>query len=217
MKDLNIKPSLRISHIVYGRLGSDNRVKYLVDANGKGEKMAIPETVVLTRWRKRKFPGYIFSGARLSSTLWRAVGKAFGVDAKAICKLSVEEIAQITESERSGLMGSGYLKLPNPDVLHAIFVNCTTNRLQKILDRHLSEEHRGKSGIPDLFLFAISSTNQKLVMGRFVEVKKPEEPLSKVQKEELVFLNDIGLNARVLRLVERGPRNKIDKSSQKSA
>ena len=99
MKDLNIKPSLRISHIVYGRLGSDNRVKYLVDANGKGEKMAIPETVVLTRWRKRKFPGYIFSGARLSSTLWRAVGKAFGVDAKAICKLSVEEIAQITESE----------------------------------------------------------------------------------------------------------------------
>lgn len=206
MKDLNIKPSLRISHIVYGRKNIGGRVEYLLDPKGEGDKSAIPETLVLTRWRKRRFSGYVFSGARLSPTLWRAVGKAFGLNAREICKLSAQEIAEKIDRKRNDLKKNGFLKLPNPDVLHAIFVNCTASRLQKILDKHHSEEHGGKSGIPDLFLFARSSTNQKLVMGRFVEVKKPEEPLSKVQKEELAFLNEIGLNARVLRLVERGPK-----------
>lgn len=207
MKDLNIKPFLRISHIVYGRVSNGNRVKYLVEANGEGEKRAIPETVVLTRWRKRKFSGYTFSGSRLSPTLWRAVSQAFGSDAKAICRLSIDDITNAVESKRTVLKENGFLKLPNPDVLHALFLNCTAKNLQKILDRHLSEEHQGKSGIPDLFLFARSASNQKLVMGRFVEVKKPEEPLSKVQKEELLFLNELGLNARVLRLIERGPKS----------
>jgi hypothetical protein len=52
------KPSLRISHVVYGRVHEGRRVKYLVDPNGQGEDREIPENVVLVRWRRRKFPGY---------------------------------------------------------------------------------------------------------------------------------------------------------------
>ena len=203
MKDTNIKPSLRISHIVYGRIAVGNKVKYLIDSSGTGEERAIPETVVLSRWRKRKFPGYAFSGSRLSSTFWRAVAVAFGTDARSISKLSQEEIQQVLENKRSLLKSNGFLTLPNAETLYAIILISSPIRLQKMINRHISEAHKGKSGVPDLFLFALSVGNKKITMGRFVEVKKPEEPLSKVQKEELDFMNSLGFNARVLRLIER--------------
>jgi hypothetical protein len=40
-------------------------------------------------------------------------------------------------------------------------------------------------------------------MGRFVEVKKPEESLSDGQREEIAFMNEIGLHSRCIRLIER--------------
>lgn len=203
MKDSTVKPSLRISHIVYGRVSEGHRVTYLIDPKGDGENRAVPETVVLTRWRKRVFPGYTFSGARLSSTLWRAVAMAFGSNAKTICKLSKEELESISEASREILSKNGFLKLPSSDVLHAIFAICLSDRLQKILDWHLSDAHKDKSGVPDLFLFAKSAASKNFVMGRFVEVKKPNERVSIAQKEEIDFLNGLGLNARVLRLIER--------------
>lgn len=87
--------------------------------------------------------------------------------------------------------------------LHALFAVCGPERLQAILDKHLSDEHKGKSGIPDLFLFATSHSTGLPTIARFVEVKKPEEPVSPVQMGEIAFLNQMGLHARVLRLVER--------------
>ena len=82
MSDIEKKPSLRISPNVYGRTVEKNRVKYLIDPKGEGTKALVPEELVLTRWRKRKFPNYIFSGEKLSSTLWRAVAAAYGNSAK---------------------------------------------------------------------------------------------------------------------------------------
>ena len=67
MKETLAKPALRISHIVYGRMAVKNRVHYLIDPKGKGSEHAVPESVVLKRWRKRQFPNHTFSGARLSS------------------------------------------------------------------------------------------------------------------------------------------------------
>jgi hypothetical protein len=212
VKDANIKPSLRISHIVYGRIASGNRVTYLIDPSGTDEKRAIPETVVLSRWRKRKFPGYVFSGSRLSSTFWRGITAAFGTDARSISKLSQEEIQQVLDNKRNILKGNGFLTLPNAETLHAIILISSPNRLQKMIDRHISEAHKGKSGVPDLFLFARSVVDKKITMGRFVEVKKPEEPLSKVQIEELYFMNSLGFNARVLRLIERVQPTKKSKA-----
>ncbi len=203
MKEIEAKPALRISHIVYGRQASGNRVLYLVDPKGQGEERAVAESVVLKRWRKRQFPGHTFSGERLSSTLWRAVAKAFGTKAKALCKLSLEQIAATVEKSRELLSADGFLKLASPKTLHALFAVCGPERLQAILDKHLSVEHKGKSGIPDLFLFATSHRTGLPTIARFVEVKKPEEPVSPVQMAEIAFFNQMGLHARVLRLVER--------------
>jgi hypothetical protein len=52
-------------------------------------------------------------------------------------------------------------------------------------------------------LFATSHNTGLPTIARFVEVKKPEEPVSPVQMAEIAFLNQMGLHARVLRLVER--------------
>ncbi len=197
---------------MYGRIASGNRVTYLIDSSGTDEKRAIPETVVLSRWRKRKFPGYVFSGSRLSSTFWRAIAAAFGTDARSISKLSQEQIQQVLENKRSILKGNGFLTLPNAETLHAVILISSTNRLQKMIDRHISEAHKGKSGVPDLFLFARSVVDKKITMGRFVEVKKPEEPLSKAQIDELHFMNSLGFNARVLRLIERVHPSKKSKA-----
>ena len=203
MKETEAKPSLRISHIVYGRQPSKNKVLYLVDPKGQGEERAVPESVVLKRWRKRKFPGHTFSGERLSSTLWRAVAKAFGTKAKALCKLSLEQIAATANNSRELLSADGFLKLASPRTLHALFAVCGPERLQVILDKHLSDDHKGKSGIPDLFLFATSHSTGLPTIARFVEVKKPKESVSPVQMAEIEFLNQMGLHSRVLRLVER--------------
>lgn len=57
--------------------------------------------------------------------------------------------------------------------------------------------------MPDLFLYASHKLGRQKLMGRFVEVKKPEEPLSAGQHEEIAFMNRIGLHARCIRLIER--------------
>lgn len=181
MKETEAKPALRISHIVYGRQASGNRVLYLVDPKGQGDERAVAESVVLKRWRKRRFPGHTFSGERLSATLWRAVAKAFGTNAKGLCKLTIEQIATTAEKSRELLGADGYLKLASPQTLHALFAVCGPERLHAILDKHLSVEHKGKSGIPDLFLFATSHATGLPVIARLVEVKKREEAVSPVQ------------------------------------
>jgi hypothetical protein len=173
MKETEAKPALRISHIVYGRQASGNRVLYLVDPKGHGEERAVAESVVLKRWRKRQFPGHTFSGERLSSTLWRAVAKAFGTKAKALCNLSLKQISATADNSRDLLSADGFLKLASPITLHALFAVCGPERLQAILDKHLSVAHKGKSGIPDQFLFATSHSTGLPTIARFVEVKKP--------------------------------------------
>ncbi len=194
------KPALRISHIVYGREASGHRVTYLVDPQGRGTARAVPETVVLRRWRQRQFPGHRFSGERLSSTLWRAVAQGLDRDARALCALSLDDLSAAVERARPGL---GVLRLPAPATLHALFAVCGPQRLQALLDRHLSPQHAGLSGVPDLFVYALDERTGRPAIARFVEVKKPEEPASRVQLDEIAFLNGLGLHARVLRLRER--------------
>ena len=100
------------------------------------------------------------------------------------------------------LNSAGFLKLPAASTLHALCFICGPKRIQVLLDKHTSEEHKGKSGVPDLFLYSINQTTSKPSIARFVEVKKPDEPISPVQKEEIALLNSLGLHARVMRLIE---------------
>ncbi len=205
MKETEAYPSLRISHIVHGRQQNGHRVTYLVDPKGLGEDRDIPETVVLKRWRRRVYPGYRFSGDRLSSTVWRAVASAFGTQASDICSLTPGAIQERANSQRAIIQSQGFLKLPATETLAALFAICGPDRLQAIIDRHLSPSHRGKSGVPDLFLYASDLKTGQTGIARFVEVKKPEEPASAEQLDEIRFLQSLGLHARVLRLRERVP------------
>lgn len=207
MRETESKPALRISHIVHGRRRVGNRVYYRVDPKGVGELLAVPETVVLKRWRARQFPGYSFSGTRLSSTLWRAVGVALGTNTRDLCGASAESLAEGINSRRD-LLKAHHYALPAPSALRALFVVCGPARLRAILDRHLAPERGNLSGIPDLFLFANPIGSDRPGIARFVEVKKPEEEVSSEQLDEIAFLNGLGLHARVLRLVEPESRNK---------
>ena len=94
-------PALRISNIVYGRQSTGNRVRYFLDVTRDGKERSVPETVVLTRWRRRQLSGYKFSGTKLSSTLWRAMHLAFPQDAKSICRLSA-----VSPARRPGYVSS---------------------------------------------------------------------------------------------------------------
>lgn len=216
MSDIEKKPSLRISSNVYGRTGEKNRVKYLIDPKGEGTKTGVPETVVLTRWRKRQFPNYSFSGEKLSSTLWRAVAAAYGSNAKKICKLSLEDIQAIKEEKTVAIKAQGHLELPAAKTLQALCLVCGHERMQALLDKHNSIEHQGKSGVPDLFLYATHIQTGKPSIARFVEVKKPDEKVSQDQKDEIELLNAMGLHARVIRLVEK-PIAKNEKCVPKSS
>jgi hypothetical protein len=198
--DPDSKPSLRISHIVYDRKNEGKRVKYLVDPDG--DEFAIPEEVVLIRWRRRRHPNASFSGARLGPHLWRALIFALGSDCSAWpSKMTESVLNQAREVIRSDEDHRVYQSsLPSLSTLEALWLICGQTRLQKLVDRHSDPK---LFGVPDLFLFARDHKTQKAFMGRFVEVKKPEEPLSSGQRDEIAFMNILGLHARLIRLIER--------------
>ncbi len=194
------KPSLRISHIVCGRQSVGNKVKYLVDPKGLGTESKTPEKLVLKRWRQRKFKGYIFKGAKLSSTLWRAWFVVFGeID---VATLSEVQIKAMVETSKNKLEPK-YLKLPEPGAILALAKHCKMDRIKTLLKRHNDHSHEGKSGVPDLFLYAIHEVSGSVSIARFVEVKKPDEPIREDQKTELALLDALGFHARVFRLIER--------------
>jgi hypothetical protein len=211
MLNIEKKPSLRISPNVYGRTSVRNKVKYLIDPKGGGSDMGVPERVVLTRWRMRQFTNHKFSGDKLSSTLWRAVAAVYGKNAAKICKLSKEQLEEIKVIQSQSEEERNYLKLPASSIMFALFFICGPKRLQILIDKHTSKEHEGRSGVPDLFLFAASTVTGKPSIARFVEVKKPGEKISQDQIDEIELLNSMGLHARVIRLVEM-PRAKVKKN-----
>ena len=196
------KPPLRISHIVYGREKRGNRIYYLVDPKGGGTDKKIAEQVVLHRWRRRVFSGFTFSGGRLNSSVWRVLPSVLGKDLANWPKLSETEIQRQIDSCRES-MREGHSTLPAANVLKALFEHCGLKRLKAIVARHTDPARVENFGTPDLFLYATDNKTGKVSIARFVEVKKPEEPLSDDQKVEINFLQSLGLHARVLRLIER--------------
>lgn len=202
MQESESKPALRISHIVHGRRNVGRRVTYLVDPHGDGDERAIPEEVVLRRWRRRRFDGWVFGGARLSSTLWRALWVMMEGDVERWVDADVKKLAARREAALPDLRARN-LRTPSADTLFALLSVCGSRRLRALVERHASEAHRGRSGVPDLFLYTgrFGHTGKS---ARFVEVKKPEEPVSQDQLDEIAFMQSLGLHARVLRLVERG-------------
>ena len=178
------------------------RVYYYSDPNGLESKKMIPEEIVLHRWRRRAFDGFTFSGVRLSPHLWRGVQTVFGTDCEYTLRLSEEQITLALEKAQAHLRAN-YVRLPPAKVLYALFKAVGAKNLGLILARHNDPDRAKKFGTPDLFLFATENRTGHTSIARFVEVKKPEEPLSKDQREEIAFLQSLDLHARVLRLTER--------------
>jgi hypothetical protein len=200
--EINRAPALRISHIVYGRENTGTRVRYFIDPTGKAGPKEIPENVVLKRWRQRKMENHSFHGCRLSPNLWRAIGRAYGNKGDSISKLTPGALEKNREIIRADA-AEHHLMVPNADVLHSIISALGSKKLQQILDRHLDPARTERFGTPDLFLFAKKKSDTGVAFYRFVEVKKPKERVSNDQHEEIAFLRSIGIQARILRLIER--------------
>ena len=184
--ELNNSPALRISNVVYGRKRrEDGRVTYLINGNSN-EARAIPEEIVLKRWRSRKQANKSFKGFRLSPNFWRAIGLALGANAEKIKSLKIEEIEANFAKYKKDLKEQKY-KIQSASNIIEVFKSLETVQLQSILDRHLDPNRIDKYGTPDLFLYVSHTTNYSISMACFVEVKRPKEKLSDDQKNEINF------------------------------
>lgn len=201
--DANLKkPALRISTIVYGRENRGKRVYYLVDHRGRGTEKAIPEEVVLKRWRKRVFTGFSFHGDRLQPNCWQAIDMLLReVPSQKWVELSEEQIRDLIV-ERADRLAQLKQSLPAASTIRALIHVCGVAKLEKIIGRHVGVEGGDRFGTPDLFLFACDRMGNYSI-ARFVEVKRPDEVLMVTQRPEIEFLNQLGLKARVVRLLER--------------
>ena len=201
-------PALRISNIVYGRRNpTGNRVEYLLDHKDPNSPYHIPEQIVLRRWKARdgSASGLRFSGFRLSPKIWKTLNYVFEADVKAMCDFDEDHINDIfaIKSEAQEFRNQLFIKITG-DKLKKLTSALGPERLHKLLERHNDSNFPERYGTPDLFLYAIKERENKINHFRFVEVKKPDEPLSSDQINELHFLNDeLRVKARVLFLDER--------------
>lgn len=206
MPDEFNSPALRISNIVHGRRNVADRVEYMLDPKGQDtSKFEIPEQIVLTRWRQRKSNAYVFGGMRLSPNIWRSVKVALGKDWSNIERLESTEIDKLYKASAAGLKSKKY-KAVNGENLLKLVEGLGVTKFNALMTRHNDPERSKIYGTPDLFVWAISRNSKEIDHVRFIEVKKPGEPLSEDQVNELHYLNfDLKVKSRVLRLREARP------------
>jgi hypothetical protein len=208
MPDEFNSPALRISNIVHGRRNVADRVEYMLDPKGQDtSKFEIPEQIVLTRWRQRRSNAYVFGGMRLSPNIWRSVKVALGKDWSNIERLESTEIDKLYKASAARLKSKKY-KAVNGENLLKLAEGLGVTKFNALMTRHNDPERSKIYGTPDLFVWAISRNSKEIDHVRFIEVKKPGEPLSEDQVNELHYLNfDLKIKARVLRLREARPLN----------
>ena len=197
-------PRLNISNIVYGRRTNEHgRVEYLKDPNARAHLgYAIPEKVVLSRWRQRTHEQYHFGGMRLSPNIWRSINLALGSDYLALMKMSSVDI-DLEYSNAKSLLNSMHYPIVAGDNLVKLMEGLSFAKFKVLLQRQNDPTRAQHYGTPDLFLWAIKKATGKIGYTRFVEVKKPNEPVSQDQKYELCFLKcNLHLKARLFRLKE---------------
>ena len=201
------RPALRISNIVYGRRNlTGHRVEYLLDHTDPDSPYHIPEQIVLRRWKAKdgSEAGLRFSGFRLSPKIWKSLNFVFEADVNAMCNLSEDHLNEIfaKKSEEEEFKNQHFITITG-DKLKRLTSALGTEKLGRLIERHNDPNFPERYGTPDLFLYAIKDGINKIDHFRFVEVKKPDEPLSADQIDELHFLNDeLRVRARVLFLVE---------------
>ena len=206
MPDEFNSPALRISNIVHGRRNVADRVEYMLDPKGQDtSKFEIPEQIVLTRWRQRRINAYQFGGMRLSPNIWRSIKVALGENWSNIERFEATEIDKLYKASAARLKSKKY-KAVNGENLLKLVEGLGVTKFNALMTRHNDPERSKIYGTPDLFVWAVSENSEKIDHVRFIEVKKPREPLSEDQVNELHYLNfDLKVKARVLRLREARP------------
>ena len=208
MPDEFNSPALRISNIVHGRRNVADRVEYMLDPKGQDtSKFEIPEQIVLTRWRQRRSNAYQFGGMRLSPNIWRSIKVALGENWSNIERFEATEIDKLYKASAARLKSKKY-KAVNGENLLKLVEGLGVTKFNALMTRHNDPDRSKIYGTPDLFVWAISRNSKEIDHVRFIEVKKPGEPLSEDQVNELHYLNfDLKIKARVLRLREARPLN----------
>ena len=206
MPDEFNSPALRISNIVHGRRNVADRVEYMLDPKGQDtSKFEIPEQIVLTRWRQRRSNAYQFGGMRLSPNIWRSIKVALGENWSNIERLEAAEINTLYKASTARLKSKHYKAVNGGNLLKLVH-GLGVTKFNALMNRHNDPARLKIYGTPDLFVWAVSKNSEKIDHVRFIEVKKPREPLSEDQVNELHYLNfDLKVKARVLRLREARP------------
>jgi hypothetical protein len=188
---------LGISTIVHGRHNNGTRVTYLLDPEGAGDARAIPEEIILRRWKGKEHAAYTHHGTRLNPNVWRAVQQMLGRDTSLWLQRTVEMLHELRSEQPKKS------EIPQAKDLHAMIHALGGDILGAILRHHINEEGESAHGVPDLFLCTRRRSDGTIAKYQFVEVKKPKEPLSHVQKEAIAMLHSLGIPAREIRLIER--------------
>jgi hypothetical protein len=188
---------LSISTVVRGRHNNGTRVTYLLDPEGAGDARAIPEEIILRRWKGKEHAAYTHHGTRLNPNVWRAVQQMLGRDASLWLRHTVEMLHELRNEQPKKS------EIPQARDLHAMIHALGGDNLGAILRHHVNEAGESIHGVPDLFLYTRRKGDGTIARYQFVEVKKPKEPLSHFQKEAIAMLHSLGIPAREIRLIER--------------
>jgi len=204
-------PALRISHVAEGRAHHDGRVRYLRDPKVGDVTPVTPEDLVAWRWKRRQAPDVQFRATRLNPHVWRSLVQVLGPDTAHWHTLDEATIAERREAARARYErtrdAAHRVVVPQPDHIWALIRLCGPRVLARLVARHTA--HDGPVfGVPDLLLYTLDGRTGRPGTARFVEVKKPDEPVTPEQRAEHDFMRSLGLHARVLRLMEpRAPRS----------
>jgi hypothetical protein len=188
---------LSISTIVHGRHNNGTRVTYLLDPEGAGDAREIPEEIVLRRWKVKEHSAYTHHGTRLNPNVWRAVQQMLGRDTSSWLRHTVEILHELRNEQPKKS------EIPQAKDLHAMIHALGEHNLGDIMRHHVNDVGEPVYGVPDLFLYTRRKGDGTIAKYQFVEVKKPKEPLSSVQKEAIAMLHSLGIPAREIRLIER--------------
>jgi VRR-NUC domain-containing protein len=165
------------------------------------------EAVVLRRWRDRsnepaaQQARVTFDGCRLPPGTWSLLNAcaSAGLDMKAPVQSDVLRKALVAARQAHPTW-----RCPQHDKFARVIEYL---RRRGVLQKILARDRKTHSpGLPDLFLWR--TRNGAIEGGQFVEVKRRnsttgyKERVSETQHEELDFLKDLGLKARVIYLKE---------------
>lgn len=182
----------QISLEVVGRTNRRGRVYYRLSMDGEFEHQAIPEQIVLKRWRQLSNNTYTCHGCRLGPNMWRSLAD--------VDFLAVDWLEQVQRLSRS--KASTSYKLPALSSLEALWGCLGGSRLAALQAFGQTMLSKNRFGTPDLFLWVTEKSSNRKLFGSFAEVKRPGEPVSRDQRLMLWAMKRMGMNATLLRLRE---------------